>query len=202
MSKSPPISALLIVATTLALTVAAGTVPANAADTAAPGEPVAAAEPIQVTADRLVSNSGESYAEFLGSVEAVQGEFVIHSDKLRIYYRGGAKSDKTTSGVEDALERIVASGNVRIRMGGRTAETERAEYTVSDGVLVMTGEGSVVSDGKNTIRGSTIRLNRNDGQISVEADQGGRVKAVFYSEGKLQPKGGADGSSGAPIDKR
>ncbi len=45
-------------------------------------------EPIQITADQLVSNNEDKYAEFIGNVKVTQGELIITSDKLRIYYQG------------------------------------------------------------------------------------------------------------------
>ena len=147
-------------------------------------------EQIQITADKLVSQSGENYAEFIGNVEAKHGNFVMRSDRLRIYYHRGAKITKNSSGGDEAIEKIVASGNVKIESDNRKAETEYAEYSVNDGNLVLTGESSNVTDGKNYIKGSKITLNRINGQITVEGSEKNRVKAVFFSNQSAAPSKG------------
>jgi lipopolysaccharide export system protein LptA len=143
--------------------------------------PAGSAEKILVTADRLVGDSRDGYAEFIGKVEAVQGDFVINADRLKIYYR---RIDPKTGASQEAVDKIVAQGNVRIRSQNRLAETDRAEYSVKDGTLILIGENSTVTDGKNVIKGRKIRLNRADSRISVEGDGTGRVRAVFYPSEK------------------
>ena len=143
--------------------------------------PAGSAEKILVTADRLVGDSRDGYAEFIGKVEAVQGDFVINADRLKIYYR---RIDPKTGASQEAVDKIVAQGNVRIRSQNRLAETDRAEYSVEDGTLILIGENSTVTDGKNVIKGRKIRLNRADSRISVEGDDTGRVRAIFYPSEK------------------
>ena len=153
------------------------------------GTPDTQSAPIQITADRLVSRVKDNYAEFIGNVVAVQGDFEIRSDRLRIHYRRNAGQAVVDAAGSDAIEKIVASGRVRIKSGSRQAQTETAEYLVDEGLLVMKGENSTVVDGENSLRGSVIRLNRLDGKISVEGGPSERVRAVFQSTGR-QPTGG------------
>ena len=140
--------------------------------------------PIQITADELVSRVKDNFAEFSGNVEAVQGDFVIRSDRLRIHYRRADGQPALDPTGNDAIERIEAIGNVRITSGTREARTELAEYLVDEGLVVLKGENSTVTDGSNSIRGSVIELNRLDGKISVVGGPTERVRAVFHSTGK------------------
>jgi lipopolysaccharide export system protein LptA len=143
--------------------------------------PAGSTEKILVTADRLESDSRDGSAEFIGKVEAVQGDFVINADRLKIYYR---RIDPKTGASQEAVDKIVAQGSVRIRSQNRLAETDRAEYSVKDGTLILIGENSTVTDGKNVIKGRKIRLNRADSRISVEGGDTGRVRAIFYPSEK------------------
>jgi lipopolysaccharide export system protein LptA len=136
-----------------------------------------AGEKILITADRLLGDSRSGQAEFSGNVEAVQGDFVINAERIKIFYRD---IDQKTGPAPDAIHKIVAAGNVSIRSGNRLAETDRAEYSVSDGTLILIGENSTVTDGKNVITGARIRLNRADSRISVEGDDRQRVRAIIY----------------------
>nr|MDJ0815365.1 LptA/OstA family protein [Desulfobacterales bacterium] len=107
------------------------------------------------------------------------------SDKLRIYYQGElleteGKNDKS----EDMLRKIVASGNVKITSSQYSAESERVEYDTQTMTLTMTGDGSRVLSGKNSIAGSKIILYRKDGRVKVLGSKKKRVEATFFSGGK------------------
>lgn len=141
--------------------------------------------PVEITADELISHGNQNYAEFIGNVAAVQGEFAIRSDALRIYYHTSAVDKPNDTSRPDAIEKIVAIGNVVIQAETRRAETERAEYRLKEDLVVLSGENSIVTDGKNTLTGSKITWHRNTGQISVEGSEQKRVKAVFYSTENL-----------------
>ena len=141
--------------------------------------------PILITADQLISNNEEKYAEFIGNVKAAQADFVITSDKLRIYYEGDLlNSEENTNQNDDMLKKIVASGNVKIRSDQYNADTENAEYDTQTLIIVLTGENSKVFSGKSSITGSKITLYRKDGRFKVLGGEKKRVEATIFSGGK------------------
>jgi lipopolysaccharide transport protein LptA len=142
-------------------------------------------EQIQIVADKLVTNNEQKYAEFLGDVKTTHGNFVIQSERLRIYYKDDLARIKNQSSNQDLIKRIVASGNVRISSEKYVAEAAAAEYDLDTMVFVLSGENSTVKSGKNLITGSKITVDRKDGQIKVEGNAEKRVKAVFYSNEKV-----------------
>ena len=135
---------------------------------------------IHVIADQLVSNIKEHYAEFSGDVKANQGEFEITSDTLRIYYKTGTDNDKNTVEDKRSIEKIIASGNVKIKSGRQIASADQAVYNVDSMILVLTGENSRISSEKSYITGSRVTLNRADGNVIIESDGKNRVSGVFY----------------------
>ena len=139
-------------------------------------------EQIQIVADKLIANDAEKYAEFIGDVQASQGNFTITSEHLRIYYKENIDNLQNQTGDQEFIQRIVASGHVKISSDKYTAETERAEYDLDNAVLVLKGENSTIKSGKNLITGSKITVHRKDGQIVVERGAEKRVKAMFYSK--------------------
>jgi lipopolysaccharide export system protein LptA len=139
-----------------------------------------AAEQIQIVADKLITNNAEKFAEFEGDVRASQGNMVITSERLRIYY----KDDPDQTGSQELIKRVVASGNVVVTSEKYKAETDRVEYDLDTRVLVLIGENSTVTSGKNILSGSKITVNRENGQIKVESSPQKRVKAVFYPKEK------------------
>jgi lipopolysaccharide export system protein LptA len=167
----------------IALAVVVGLIAAASAAAAAhpdaSREAAAETRQIQITADQLTTHSEENFAEFSGNVEAVQGDFIIRSESLRIYFQREGQTPESEAVGQDSIHQIIAEGNVRINTGQQTAKSDRAEYSVKDGTLVLIGEGSTVTDGLNSIEGSRLTLNRNTGEITVEGGEQ-RVRAVFY----------------------
>ena len=141
--------------------------------------------PILITADQLVSNNEEKYAEFIGNVKATQADFVITSDTLRIYYEGDLlDSEEKTDQNDEMLKKIVATGKVKIRSDQYNADTENAEYDTQTLTIILTGENSKVFSGKSSITGSKIILHRKDGRFKVLGDKKTRVEATIFSGGK------------------
>lgn len=141
-------------------------------------------EPIQITADELISNNEQHYAEFIGNVKVVQADWVITSDKLRIYYEGDLMNSEAKGKSSDqSLKKIVATGNVKIRSEQYSADAEKAEYDTGALTVTLSGEDSTLFQGKNSITGSKIILYRRDGRVKVEGSKNKRIKAIFYSEG-------------------
>ena len=144
-------------------------------------------EKIHVTADSLSSDSDAKFAEFIGNVKATQGDFVIKSDRLKIYYKESAES-KAVPGATESIEKIVATGNVEIKSEESVGLTEQAEYDTKTMIVVLTGENSKVFDQKNSVTGSKITLYRNDGRVKVEGDKNKKVNAVLYPKEKTPAK--------------
>ena len=135
---------------------------------------------IQIVADKLITNRAEKFAEFIGDVRASQGDLEIISERLRIYYRDDPDRNKNQTGGQESIKRIIASGNVQVTFEEYKAETDQAEYDLDTQVLILTGENSTMTSGKNILTGSKISADRKDGQIKVEGMPHRRVKAVFY----------------------
>jgi len=138
--------------------------------------------PIVITAEQLDSDNKAKFAEFIGNVKATQGDFVITSDKLRIYYKGELLNSEKESNNEEMLKKIVATGNVNITSKQFIAKSEKLEYDTASMTIVLIGENSTVIDGKNSITGSKIILYQKDGRIKVLGGKNKRIKAEFFTK--------------------
>jgi len=147
----------------------------------------AGGDQIQIVADKLITNPVEKYAEFSGDVKTTHPNFVIVSDTLRIYYKDDLPGlNKSQTGNQELIKRIVARGNVTITSDNYTAKTQSAEYDLDTMIMVLEGENSTVQSGKNILTGSKITIYRKDEKIAVEGSPQKRVKAVFYSNKKAE----------------
>ncbi len=163
-----------------------GTTPAD--ETARPTQKQG---PIQITADRLVSDSLNRTAEFSGHVRVVQGNTTIMADRLKVVYQSGSGLDGRSAANQPAdsrkgdaaerIERIEAEGHVRIEMDGRIAESNRAVYRTKDRTLVLTGPGARVTSGKDVVESSKITFYRDSGNVEMVGGEKGQVKAILRS---------------------
>ena len=140
--------------------------------------------PIIITAEQLDSDNNAKFAEFIGNVKAIQADFVITSDKLRIYYKGELLNTEKKGNDEEVLKKIVATGNVKITSDQYIAETEKLEYDTVSMTIILSGENSTVINGKNSITGSKIILYQKDGRVKVLGSKNKRIKAEFFSKGE------------------
>lgn len=132
---------------------------------------------IQITADRLISNTGDNNAEFVGNVRVRQGETRIDADRLQIIFSDSSGSEDPSP--EQSLERLIASGNVKIIVDNRLAVANKAVYITKKRLLTLTGPGAKITSGENTISGETITFHRDNGRFTVEGGPEGRVEAVI-----------------------
>lgn len=151
-------------------------------------------EPIEIVADRMVTNNTERWADFTGAVTATQGKSTMTCDALRIYYEGDLLNPPKGQSTQESIQKIVATGRVHIVTEKYVADAERAEHVLATDIMTLTGANSTVVSGKNTLTGSKIVLNRSTGNAEVESGGSGRVKAVFHQEPKAPkaPEGKKD----------
>ena len=137
---------------------------------------------IRITADQLVTDTQSQNAEFIGNVKVTRGDTVILSDRLKIFYSSTSnKGNQIETGAE-SIRKIVAEGKVKITFDVQVATTQRAEWSPKDQTIVLSGPGSKIVSGKNSITGSKITVHQVGNRIKVEGGNNERVEAVFYSE--------------------
>lgn len=139
---------------------------------------------IRIVANKLFAEVDAGEIEFVGNVKATQAETVITADRLKIFYDAGAIKGQANVLETESIEKITASGHVKIIHEDIIAETNKAEYTMKSGVLVLTGPQSKITQGDHSITGTKFTLHRADGKITVESSEKNRVKAVFHPSEK------------------
>ena len=140
---------------------------------------------VHITADRLLADMDGRTAEFIGDVRAEQGTTVITAARLKVFYAPSAGDQTPAEGAgQGDIERLEASGQVKILFDDRVAEADEAVYTAADRILVLTGKAARITSGPNTVVGGRITLHREENRITVEKPADGRVQAVFVDNGK------------------
>ncbi len=150
-------------------------VPVLAAETGEKSPP----DPIEITADKLVTDNQKRSARFSGNVTAVQGDTRLTADQLTIFYK--SNTAEGSAGTND-IERLEARGHVRIMFDNRLAVSNQAVYIIGERKLILEGPESKVVSGQDEITGTKITFYRNDGRMALEGDDQNRVKAVIHSD--------------------
>ena len=136
---------------------------------------------IHITSDKLISDKKTGYAEFIGDVKVIQGDTVITSDQLKIFFKKNISDKGSLSLSEESIHKIVANGNVEIKFDNRVATAQQAIYNTATMVLVLTGNTAKVISENDSISGEKITFYRKDGRFNVESGNKKRVEALFYS---------------------
>jgi lipopolysaccharide export system protein LptA len=133
--------------------------------------------PMEITADRMVTDNATNTAEFSGSVKATQGGTQITADRLILHY------GQSNASAANDIDKIEAIGQVRILFDNRVAVSEQAVYTTSDRKLVLVGPNSKISEGTDEISGGQITFDRNSEKVTItKGNQDGQVKAIIRSD--------------------
>ena len=134
---------------------------------------------IRIMADKLFAEVDAGVIEFVGNVKATHAETVITADHLIIFYDPDAIKSQTNTLKNESIEKIIATGHVKIIYEDIIAETDKADYIMKSEVLVLTGKQSKVTQGGHSITGAKFTLQRLDGKLTAESSEENRVKAVI-----------------------
>ncbi len=132
--------------------------------------------PIRIQSDRMETMDKEGNVVFSGHVKATRGDLVIYSDVLKVYYKEapGKKGKRV-------IDKIVATGHVKITKEGRMATGESAVYDKAGEKIILSGAAQVW-EGPNRVRGEKITFFINEDRSIVEASGSQKVEAVVYPE--------------------
>jgi lipopolysaccharide export system protein LptA len=147
-------------------------------------------QPISIEANRMVSQENQNTVVFLGKVDARQGNLIIRSDEMTVYY--SEKQEKKDAGTDgkpsSQLEKLVCINNVKITQGDWLGTGDRMDYYARERKAVLSGNAKAWQ-GQNMVTGKTITYYLDEKRSVVEQDTStkGRVKAVIHPESKKKP---------------
>ena len=122
--------------------------------------------PVEVSADELAVDQNTGAATFTGNVVIGQGDMRLSAARVLVIYR------KDQSGIE----RLEATGGVTLVSGPDAAESQRADYDIDEGVIVMTGD-VLLAQGQSALTADRMTVNLDDGTARMQ----GRVKTILQT---------------------
>jgi lipopolysaccharide export system protein LptA len=123
-------------------------------------------QPIQIESDQLEVSEANGRADFTGNVNVVQGEMVLKSGAMTVFYSGDSGSVSTGTA---AIERIELSDKVFLQSGEQTASADAGTYDMTSEVLTLSGERVVLSEGDNVLVGCRLTVQVASGNARLES---------------------------------
>ncbi len=132
--------------------------------------------PVDVAADRIEVQDRADRVIFSGNVDVRQGQLQLAAPRITVTY-------SEAGGIQ--IERLEASGGVRLRSPTESAQAQFAVYDTDQRIITMMG-GVVLNQGPNVIRGGRLVLELETGRAVMEGagppgveNNGGRVTGRF-----------------------
>ncbi len=154
----------------------------------------AAGGPIDIEADRMLSQEKENSVLFSGKVVAKQDDVTIHADEMTVYYApegdgkkkpAAQKGPAPGGGGAQKIQKLICTGKVKITRGEWTGLGQRMDYFTGERKVVLSGDAQTWQ-GQNMVSGKTIIYYLDEGRSIVEQDDSARkrVKAVLHPDSK------------------
>ncbi|MGF7157004.1 lipopolysaccharide export system protein LptA [Bartonella heixiaziensis] len=155
-------------------------------------------EPVELSADSLEIRDKEGIALFNGDVSVVQGERLLRTAKLVVYYdkmHEGADKDhgdtKTASSAwfgSTGIKKMEALGKVYIKIATQIATGDKGVFDGKSKMMSLTGSNVVLTDGDNVATGCKLTADMESGKAFLEgcetSEKKGRVSIIFKQSQK------------------
>lgn len=150
-------------------------------------------EPVELHADSLEIRDKEGIALFKGDVSVVQGERLLRTAKLIVYYDKAHKEadrnkeDMKTSSFtlfdSSGIQKMEALGKVYIKIATQIATGDKGVFDGKTKMMSLTGNHVVLTDGDNVATGCKLTANMESGKAFLEGcettKKKGRVSIIF-----------------------
>ena len=134
-------------------------------------------QPIDITANSLSVDDGQSMGYFDGGVDVIQGKFHLRCDNLKIEYDNAGSDGNTVIGGK--IKQMTASGHVLLTSGTENAKAEKMIYDVANKKITLSGN-VLVSRQNSVLSGDVIDIMTESKQISVRSNSKKRIHSVIH----------------------
>ena len=124
--------------------------------------------PVEVTADQLDVDQATGTAIFTGNVVIGQGAMRLSAARVVVVYR------EDSAGIQS----LEATGGVTLASGADAAESQRADYDIDSGVIVMSGD-VLMAQGQSALSADQMTVDLDGGTARMQ----GRVKTILQTGG-------------------
>ncbi len=137
-------------------------------------------DPIHIEADRMISQEDQNSVVFIGNVDARQGEVIIRSQEMTVYY---TQDDKKSGNSSSQVKRLICKKDVEVVQDDWLGTSDRMDYLAKERKVILTGNAKAYQ-GQNMVTGKSITYYLDEKRSIVEQDEKkqGRVKATLHPD--------------------
>lgn len=121
-------------------------------------------QPIQIESDKLEVKEQDNVAIFTGNVNVKQGNSLLKSGRMTVYYANEGGSAATGSA---NIDRLVVDDKVYLQSENQIATGDRGTFDMKTEVLELTGKEVVLSEGSNVLVGCKLTVQMKTGHAVV-----------------------------------
>ncbi|WP_299563191.1 lipopolysaccharide transport periplasmic protein LptA [uncultured Sulfitobacter sp.] len=115
--------------------------------------------PVEVTSEELSVDQQTGTAIFSGNVVIGQGEMRLSAQRVLVVYRTDA----------NGIAKMEATGGVTLVSGPDAAEAQRADYSIDDGTIVMSGD-VLLAQGASALSADSMTIRLEDGTAQMSGN--------------------------------
>ena len=143
--------------------------------------------PTKITSEKMTYSPSGSAVTFEGDVHVNRPDFDLWAGRITVFFTPGGATGNQGALDSGKIDKITASGSVRLEREGRVGLCRSATYLIREGLLKMEGDPTL-KDGPNIIKGEVIKLYLKDNRSEVLGGKDKRVEALFFTpKGDLSP---------------
>jgi len=144
--------------------------------------------PTTITSQKMTVRNQANQAIFEGSVVLTRGPLIVKSDKMIVYFQGKNNSDQKGNGHEQnetsgtvsspsnrSIEKVEATGHVKITQDSGTATCQKAVYIHAEEKIILTGDPVAWEKGTR-VTGKIITIYLKEERSVVEGDSHLRIE--------------------------
>jgi len=135
--------------------------------------------PVAYGADDSEYIGSEGVFRLIGRAEMIQGENRLRADTIDMF-----TTPNRTGGSGGDVREVVATGNVYFVTPTQVVRGDRAVYTASTDLVVITGD-VILTQGENVMTGSRLTIVVSTNRATMDgapSASGSRVRGVFYPD--------------------
>ncbi|PYE89364.1 lipopolysaccharide export system protein LptA [Phyllobacterium leguminum] len=165
-------------------------------------------DPVAIDADKLEIQDKEGMALFTGNVSVSQGDTLLKSGKMTVYFNKSKDNGSQSAGKSAAqapagglgaagIDHLEVSGKVYLKSGTQIATGDAGTFDAKTQTMTLTGKKVVLSDGDNIATGCKLIANTGTGKAFLESCKGepGRVSIILTPKSAQQQQGGKAASA-------
>jgi lipopolysaccharide export system protein LptA len=196
---------LAAAAAVVALTDLSGAQMASGPPNALQGFSVNREQPVHIKSTTLEVRDKQKRATFIGDVHVAQGDTVMKSHTLEVFYDqeaapGQPKAAPPAQPEGGQIRRLEAKGNVVITQKDQIATGDTVVFDNLANTATLSGN-VVVTQGQNVLKGGKLTVNLTTGVSFFEGSQGGPVSGLFLTN-SARAKAGDSRAEAKPADAK